>query len=252
MDLNQAKYEYALRLGDNALILCQRLGEWCGHGPELEEDLALTNLALDLIGQARMFLSYASELEGGGRSEDDLAFLRDGSDFKNVLLVEQPNGDYGKTITRQFFFDLFMSLYYRDLCQSNDERFAAIAEKSLKEVTYHLRHSSGWLIRLGDGTEESHQRMQQAVDELWPYTGELFQMDQVDELLIQNQIAPDLNKIKSEWNQRLAESLTLATLEQPKGDWMATGGKSGTHTEHLGYLLADMQFLQRAYPGVSW
>ena len=252
MDLNQAKYEYALRLGDNALILCQRLGEWCGHGPELEEDLALTNVALDLIGQARMLFQYAAELEGQGRSEDDLAFLRDGHDFKNTLLVEQPNGDYAETIVRQFFYDSYAKLFYEGLAQSSDERFKSIAEKSIKEVTYHLRHSGGWLVRLGDGTQESHDRMQQAVERLWCYTGELFEMDEVDQMLLAEGVVPDLKPLHDSWRADIEAAFGEATLVVPDNPWMASGGKSGTHSEHLGYVLADMQFLQRAYPGAQW
>ena len=252
MDLSTAKYEYALRLGDNPLVLCQRLGEWCGHGPELEEDLALTNIALDLIGQARLFLKYAAELEGSGKTEDDLAFLRDGAEFRNVLLVEQPNGDYGQTIVRQFFFDQFMYEFYSALTHSKEQRFAEIAQKSLKEVTYHLRHSSGWFIRLGDGTEESQRRMQQAMDRLWCFTGELFSTDEVDEVLLQAGIAPDIQGIKSKWETSVATVCSEATIKIPDNPWMASGGKTGRHSEHLGYLLADMQFLQRAYPGATW
>ncbi|MEM7283470.1 MAG: 1,2-phenylacetyl-CoA epoxidase subunit PaaC [Pseudomonadota bacterium] len=252
MDLQRAKYEYALRLGDNALVLCQRLGEWCGHGPELEEDLALTNIALDLIGQARLFLQYAAELDGSDKTEDDLAFLRDGADFRNVLLVEQPNGDYAQTIVRQLFFDLYMQLFYTELSQSSDQKFAEIAQKSLKEVNYHIRHSAGWFIRLGDGTDESHKRMQAAVDRLWCYTGELFDGDDVDQTLIANQVVPDILTLKTHWDAKIKEIFAESTLKIPDNPWMASGGKQGTHSEHLGYLLAEMQFLQRAYPGATW
>ncbi len=252
MSLSQAKYEYALRLGDSPLILCQRLGEWCGHGPELEEDLALTNIALDLIGQARLFLKYAAELEGKGKTEDDLAFLRDGAEFRNVLLVEQPNGDYAQTIVRQFFYDQFMFDFYTALANSEESRFAEIAQKSLKEVTYHLRHSGGWFVRLGDGTEESRTRMQKAVDRLWCFTGELFIEDEVDQQLVSAGIAPDIKSLKPKWEASVAEIFSRATLSIPENPWMASGGKTGRHSEHLGFLLADMQFLQRAYPGATW
>lgn len=252
MDLSNAKTEYALRLGDNALVLAQRLGEWCGHAHQLEEDLALTNVALDLIGQAKLLLGLAGQLEGKDRSEDDLAFLRDGSAFRNVLLVEQPNGNFGDTIVRQFFYDAFAYLFFDRLTQSSDEQFAAIAQKSIKEVTYHLRHSSQWLIRLGDGTEESHEKVQTAVDNLWRFTGELFEKDELDDALVQAQVIPDLEALKPLWVERVTSVLSEATLTKPDQTWMALGGKQGTHTEHLGYLLAEMQFLQRAYPGASW
>jgi len=239
-------------MGDNALILGQRLSEWCGHGPVLEQDIAITNIALDLMGQARSLLQYAAELEGKGRDEDQIAFLRDAWDFRNVLLVEQPNEDWAYTITRQFFFDAYHFYFLERLVESADAHLAAIAAKSLKEVTYHLRYSSEWMIRLGDGTDVSHQKMQTAVDDLWMYTGELLEMNEVDEILIAEGIGVDLNLIKPLYDQKITDILTEATLQKPTGTWMQTGGKVGRHTEHLGYILADMQFVQRAYPNSKW
>ncbi len=248
----QASLLYLLQMGDNALILSHRLGEWCGHGPVLEQDIALTNIALDLLGQARMWLSYAGEVEGAGRTEDDLAYLRDAHQFRNVLLVEQPNGDWAHTIVRQFFFDAYHYYCYQTLLQSRDERVAAIAEKALKEVTYHLRYSSEWTIRLGDGTEESHRRMQAAVDDLWMFTGELTTPNEVEREAAAAGIGPDLGQVKALWDAKVHEVLEEATLATPTNNWMQSGGKDGRHTEHLGYILAEMQFLQRAYPGLQW
>lgn len=245
-------FEYLLRLGDNCLILSQRLSAWCGHGPVLEEDIALTNVALDLLGHARFWLSYAGEVEGEGRDEDALAFLRDAGEFRNVLLVEQPNGDYAMTTARQFFFDVWHFHLLTALQQSTDSRIAAIAQKALKEVTYHLERSTDWMIRLGDGTEESHRRMQAAVDELWTYTGELFEMDDVDAEMLQKGIGVDLAGLRPRWTEHIEKIFADATLQLPAGKWMQRGGKRGVHTEKLGYLLAEMQFLQRAYPGAQW
>lgn len=245
-------FQYILRLGDNALILGQRLGEWCGHGPVLEQDIAITNIALDLIGQARNWLTYAGEVEGEGRSEDDLAYSRDAWDFRNVLLVEQPNTDWAYTIVRQFLFDNFNYLLHRELCKSRDERIAAIAQKSLKEATYHLRYSSEWTIRLGDGTEVSHQKMQKAVDDLWMFSGELTQPDDLDREMAAAGIGADLEKLKPLYVENLQKIFEQATLRIPENDWMQSGGKTGRHTEHLGYVLAELQFVQRAYPGMEW
>ncbi len=246
------KLDYLLRLGDNALILGQRLGEWCGHGPVLEQDIALTNVALDLIGQARSWLTYAGEVEGRGRGEDQLAFLRDAWDFRNLLLVEQPNGDFAHTLARQFFFDAFHHPLMEQLLRSSDQQIAAIAEKAIKEVTYHLRYSSEWIIRLGDGTEESHRRMQTAVDDLWMYTGECYTPDEVDKSARETGLGADLEAIGKAWHARVDDIFEQATLKMPAGEWMQSGGKQGRHTEHLGYILADMQFLQRAYPDMEW
>lgn len=248
----QAHLDYLLRLGDNALILAQRLGEWCGHGPVLEQDIALTNISLDLLGQARMLLTYAGELEGRGRSEDDLAYFRDVHEFRNVLLVEQPNTDWAYTIARQFFFDSYNFYNYQALLNSRDERLAAIAEKSLKEVTYHLRFSSEWVVRLGDGTETSHQKMQAAIDDLWMFTGELTTPNATDLAMTEAGIAPDLAQIKLLWEAKVKAVLQEATLQIPTAEWMQSGGKDGRHTEYLGYILAEMQHLQRTYPGLEW
>lgn len=245
-------FQFLLRLGDNALILAQRLGEWCGHGPVLEQDIALTNIALDLLGQARMCLSYAGELEGKGRSEDDLAYLRDTHQFFNCLLVEQPNGDWAHTITRQFFFDAYHFHMLQGLQQSSDRQLAEIAEKALKEATYHLRFSSEWVVRLGDGTDLSRQKMQAAVDDLWMFSGELCTPDALDLEMAQQGIAPDLIAVKAAWDKKVTEILREATLTVPSNHWMQSGGKQGRHTEHLGFLLAEMQYLQRAYPGQVW
>lgn len=251
-DIKTTTKQLALQLGDNTLILAQRLGEWCGHGPVLEQDIALTNMALDLLGQAQLYFLYAAELEGKGKTEDDLAYLRDAHEFRNVLLVEQPNQDWAYTIARQFFFDVFHFYYCTGLCASKDERLAAIAEKALKEVTYHLRFSSDWMLRLGDGTEESHRRIQEAVDNLWMYTGELYIPTALDLGATDAGIAPDLNGIAAQWQQKVTEVLTEATLTIPASGWMQQGGKTGVHTEHLGFILAEMQYLQRAYPGNKW
>jgi ring-1,2-phenylacetyl-CoA epoxidase subunit PaaC len=245
-------FEYLLRLGDNCLILSQRLSEWCGHGPVLEEDIALTNIALDLLGHARFWLSYAGEVEGAGRDEDKLAFLRDAGQFRNVLLVEQPNGDYAMTTARQFFFDAWHFHLLKALRQSTDSQVAAIAQKALKEVTYHLERSTDWVVRLGDGTEESHRRMQAAVDELWTYTGELFEMDDIDSDMVQSGFGVDLEALRPAWTGHVEKAFAEATLQAPSGKWMQRGGKRGVHSEKLGYVLAEMQFLQRAYPNAQW
>jgi ring-1,2-phenylacetyl-CoA epoxidase subunit PaaC len=251
--MNQHKLTYLLRLADNDLILSQRLSEWCGKGPALEEDMALTNIALDLIGQARFWYAYAGEIEGKERDEDQFAFLRDAHEFKNALLVEQPNGNYAQTLARQLYYDVWHFLMLQALTQSVDERIASIADKSLKEVAYHVRRSVDLVVRLGDGSPLSHQMMQAALDDLWMYTGELFQADAVDEAMHAEGIAPDLQQIKTAWYQQIATICEQATLTMPPVDaWMQKGGKLGVHSEHLGFLLAEMQFLQRAYPQSSW
>lgn len=253
MSDKEALFEYLIRLGDNSLILSQRLGEWCGHGPLLEQDIALTNVALDLVGQARIILSYAGEVEGNGRSEDDLAFFRDEKEFRNNLLVEQPNSDFGATILRQYLFDVFQFYLYSSLSKSRDERLKAFAEKSLKEVTYHKKHSADWVLRLGDGTEESHQRMQSALDELWVYTDELFEMDEVDQILIEKGIAANPEEIRASWDKDVQSILTEASLSIPDTmGYMATGSRKGHHTEYLGYILAEMQIVPRSMPDAKW
>ncbi|MBV8807544.1 MAG: phenylacetate-CoA oxygenase subunit PaaC [Acidobacteriaceae bacterium] len=249
---DQARFEYLLRLGDNCLILSQRLSEWCGHGPVLEEDIALTNVALDLLGHARFWLTCAAEVENAGRDEDQLAYLRDAGEFRNVLLVEQPNGDYAQTTARQFYFDTWHYFLLRELKNSSDSRVAEIAEKAVKEVTYHLERSSAWVIRLGDGTEESHGRMQRSIDDLWVYTGELFEPDAIDVEMRERDIGADLESLRAPWLEHVQKTLSEATLDAPSAGWMQRGGKRGVHTENLGYILAEMQFLQRAYPGAQW
>jgi ring-1,2-phenylacetyl-CoA epoxidase subunit PaaC len=246
-------YNYTLHLADNALILAQRNSEWCGHGPILEQDIAITNISLDLIGQARSLYQYAAEGQEGA-SEDTLAYLRDGRAYKNCLLVEQPNGDWAQTILRQFFFSTYQYFLYQRLQQSADATLAAIAEKSLKEVTYHVRWSSEWVIRLGDGTEESNNRILNALDELWPFTGELFTPAGYETEAVESGIGVDVNAIKPEWEQRVHEIFAEATLPLPttEGVWMQSGGKTGLHTEQLGFILAEMQSMQRTYPGCEW
>ena len=245
-------FEYLLRLGDNCLILGHRVSEWCGHGPILEEDLALANVALDLIGQAKLWLTLAGEVEGEGRDADKLAYLRDAGEFRNLLLVEQKNGDFAFTMTRQFLFDTWHYLLLRELRRSTDSRVAEIADKAEKEAAYHLERSGDWMVRLGDGTQESHRRMQRAVNILWPYTGELFEMDEIDDALLRPGVSVDLAALRQPWHEHVGAMLEQATLEQPKSGWAQRGGKRGIHSEHLGFLLAEMQFLQRAYPGASW
>lgn len=266
---------YTLQLADTALINGHRLSEWCGHGPVLEQDIALANIALDHLGQARSLYQYAAEQvnympsqtknelfistalqqkmnNGELLDEDDMAYLRDGWDFRNVLLVEQPNTDWAYTIARSFFLDVFNFYFFTELKNSKNERIAAIAEKSLKEVTYHTRWSSEWIIRLGDGTAESKQRIQQAINERWMFTGELFIPSDADKAMLEAGVGADLSIIKERWKQHVIEIANEATLSLPENNWMQEGGKQGTHSEHLGYLLAEMQFMQRAYPGMDW
>ena len=257
--MNQSIIDYTLHQADNALIIAQRNSEWCGHGPVLEQDIAITNISLDLIGQARSLYQYAAELinsnnaSGGEATEDTLAYLRDARAFKNCLLTEQPNGDWAQTILRQFFFSTYQYLLYQQLQQSTDATLAAIAEKSLKEVTYHLRWSSEWVIRLGDGTEESRNRMLNAIDELWMYTGEMFIPVEYESNVAAEGIGVDVTSLKDQWDQRVNEIFAEATLPVlSAGAWSQTGGKEGIHTEHLGYILAELQFMQRAYPNSEW
>lgn len=244
--------KYLLQLADNALILGHRLGEWCGHAPEMELDIALTNIALDLTGQARSLYQRVAELEGLGKTEDDYAYLRDVREFRNTLLVEQPNGDFAHTIVRQFIFDSYHYFMCKSLTQSKDEWLAGFAAKSLKEITYHLRFSSEWMQRLGDGTEVSHAKMQAAIEEIWTYSGELTSPNSVEMEMAGQGIGVDLTKIKSEVEAKIAEVLAASKLTAPAGIWMQSGGKNGNHSEHLGFILAEMQFLQRAYPGQEW
>jgi ring-1,2-phenylacetyl-CoA epoxidase subunit PaaC len=245
-------FRYVLRLGDLSLVLGQRLGEWVGHSPALEEDLGLANIALDMIGQARLLLSYAGEVEGQDRGEDEIAFLREHGEYLNAILVEQPNGDFGQTIVRQVLIDAFQLELYDRMTASTDQRLAAIAAKSVKEIRYHLRYSSGWLVRLGDGTAESHARVQSALESLWPYTVELFAEDELDALMADRGVAPRLSEVQTAWAQRIDEILAEATLQKPRDRPHSWHGKRGQHSEYLGYLLAEMQHLQRTYPGARW
>ncbi len=252
MTLQEAKFQYLLRLGDSSLIIGHRLSEWCGAGPILEEDIALINIALDFVGNATALLTYAAEVEGKGRTEDDLAFLRGEREFRNLLMTEQPNGDYAATITRQFLYDVYTFYLYEALKSSKDETIAALAVKSHKEITYHLRHTTEWMYRLGDGTEESHERMQNALNDLWMFTNEFFDMDAVDALLIKEGVAPDLEKIRIQWETRVKEVIAEATLQIPTTTFKQKGSREGKHSEHLGFLLAEMQSVHRSFPGAQW
>jgi len=252
MQNNRSLFEYVLRLGDSCLILSQRLGEWCGHGPILEEDIALTNFALDLLGHARFWLCYAAEIEGAGRDEDQLAFLRDTGEFRNLLLVEQENGDFAETIARQFYFDTWYLAMLDTLQSSTDAQIRAIAEKAVKEVRYHLQRSTDWVIRLGDGTDESKRRMQAAIDLLWMYTGEMFEMDTIDQEMLDCGVGVDLSAVRDRWLKYVSKILDQSTLTVPAATWMQRGGKQGVHTERLGYILSEMQAMQRSYPGLQW
>jgi ring-1,2-phenylacetyl-CoA epoxidase subunit PaaC len=245
-------FRYVLRLGDTSLVLGQRLAEWVGHSPALEEDLGLANLSLDLIGQARLLLSYAGEIEGRQRDEDELAFFRDAPAFVNLNLAEQPNGDFGRTIVRQVLLDAWQLEVYEGLLGSKDTRLASVAAKAVKETRYHFRFSSGWLVRLGDGTEESHRRVQDALNELWRFTTELFAADEVDNALVAAGIAPELAVLQPKWLARVGDVLKEATLVQPAPVAYQWHGKRGVHTEHLGHMLTHMQHLQRTYPGARW
>ena len=247
-----APAEYLLRLADDRLVLGHRLSEWCGHAPILEEDIALANIALDLVGQATLFLDLAAAREGRGRTADDLAFLRDAREFRNLQLVELPNGDFGFTIVRQFLFDTYDVLVLEALQQSADAELAGIAAKAYKEARYHLRHSGEWVVRLGDGTEESHRRGQAALDELWRFTGELFLPDELDERLLAEGIAPDLAAVRGRWEVEIGRVVSEATLRLPEDRSVARGGRRGLHTEHLGHMLAEMQSVARAHPGAKW
>lgn len=253
MNKNKALFEYALRLGDTSLVLGHRLSEWCGHAPLLEEDIALANMSLDLIGQSRIMLSYAGSIEGKGNDEDALAYHRDARQYRNLLLAEQPNVDFAYTIARHFLISAYLVVLYQKLTQSTDETFKAFAQKSLKEMQYHLRHASDWMMRLGDGTAESKQRMQTAFNDYWIFTDDFFDADEVDELL-QDGTAPLLTDVKTEWLNIVIPVVKLAELQMPSASngFMRNGSRKGNHTEYLGHLLADMQFIPRAYPGTKW
>jgi len=245
-------FTYSLRLGDDALILAQRLSEWASRAPEIEEDIALTNIALDLLGQARALLDYAGTVEAVGRGEDDLAYLRTERDFRNVHLVEQENGDFAHTIARQLFFSTYQLFLYEELISSRDEMLAGVAAKGVKEAAYHHDHALQWTVRLGDGTDESHQRMQAAIDRLWPFTAELFDTDQVETELANHGIAVDPSTLRPRWERSIGDAFATATLTAPQTVWTSHGGRRGVHTECFGYLLAEMQYLHRLHPGASW
>jgi ring-1,2-phenylacetyl-CoA epoxidase subunit PaaC len=243
---------YVLQRADDALVLGHRLSEWCGHAPLLEEDIALANIGLDLIGQARALYAYAGEAEGAGHDEDQLAYLRDAGAYGNLLLVEQPNGDFAVTMVRQLLYSAFADPYWRAMTRSADPTLAAIAAKAEKESAYHLRHAAEWTIRLGDGTAESHRRAQDALDALWMYAGEPFAPDAAEQGLVRGGIAADARELRAAWDATVDDVLLKATLQRPPDGWTQTGGRAGRHSEHLGYLLAELQFLQRAYPGAAW
>ncbi len=243
---------YTLRRADDALILGHRLSEWCGHAPILEEDMALANMGLDLLGQARELYSYAAEVEGKGNDEDKLAYLRDVRQYRNLLLLEQPNGDFACTMVRQLFYSALADLYWRAMTKSTDATLAAIAAKSEKESAYHVRHSSEWIVRLGDGTAESHARAQAAIDHLWAFTGEMFEADAGERALIDAGIAVDPASLRPQWMKTIADVVNEATLALPKSDWMQQGGRDGRHSEHLGHLLSELQSMPRTFPGAVW
>jgi ring-1,2-phenylacetyl-CoA epoxidase subunit PaaC len=243
---------YTLRRADDALILGHRLSEWCGHAPMLEEDMALANMGLDLLGQARELYAYAAKVEGKENDEDKLAYLRDVRQYRNLLLLEQPNGDFARTMVRQFFYAGFADLYWRAMMKSRDATLAAIAAKSEKESAYHVRHSSEWMVRLGDGTAESHVRAQEAIDDLWAFTGEMFEVDDSERALIDAGVAVDPAALRPQWLKTVSDIVGDATLALPKNDWMQQGGRSGRHSEHLGHLLSELQSMQRTFPGATW
>jgi ring-1,2-phenylacetyl-CoA epoxidase subunit PaaC len=250
--LTDTLFQYLLRLGDDRLVLGHRLSEWCGHGPILDEDIALANIALDLIGQATLYLKLGAETEGKGRSEDDLAYFRDAIEYRNVQMVELPKGDYAFTTVRQFFFDVFSYHLLEQLQSSRNSEIAGIAAKGFKEVRYHVRHSSEWVLRMGDGTEESHSRAQKAVNELWRFTAEMFQADAVDRAMKDEGIGADLDAIKPKWDSVVTDVLNRATLAIPSDPPAMTGGRRGRHTEHLGHMLSEMQIVARSHPGAEW
>jgi len=249
---NENLYQYILGIADNSLILGQRLGELCGHGPSLETDIACTNISLDLLGQVRSYFQYAAKIAGDGRTEDDIAMLRKEREYLNVLLVEQPNTDFGHTMARQFLFDVYHLLFLNELQKSKDLTLSAIASKAVKEVSYHQRFSSDWIKRLGDGTDESHMRIQNAIDDLWTFTDELFHQTEADKVMIKDGVGVDVTKLKSTYYKTVKSVLEEATLSVPENKYFQKGGKQGIHTEHMGYLLADLQFMQQAYPDMEW
>lgn len=250
--MNQNLYRYILQIADNSLILGQRLGELCGHGPSLETDIACTNISLDLLGQVRNYYQYAAKIAADGRTEDDIAMLRKEREYYNVLLVEQPNTDFAHTITKQFLFDVYHFNFLQHLEKSQDLTLAAIASKSIKEVSYHRRFSTDWVKRLGDGTDESSKRMQIAIDNLWPYTNELFELTETDKMMIEEGIGVDISKLKEDYYEKVKSVLEEAAIRIPESKYFHSGGKKGIHTEHMGYLLSDLQYMQRTYPNMDW
>ena len=250
--MNTNLYNYILGIADNSLILGQRMGELCGHGPSLETDIACTNISLDLFGQVRSYFQYAAKISGDERTEDDIAMLRKEREYRNVLLAEQPNTNYAYTIGRQFLFDIYHFAFLTELQKSKDLTLSAIAKKCLKEVSYHMRFSTDWVKRLGDGTEESKLKMQEAINDLWTYTDELFHLTEEDKAMIKEGIGVDVTKLKDAYYEKISEILEEATLIVPESKWFQKGGKRGIHTEHLGYLLADLQYMQRTYPNMEW
>tara|TARA_B110000285_G_C14967849_1_gene535012 strand:- start:252 stop:1004 length:753 start_codon:yes stop_codon:yes gene_type:complete len=250
--MNDALINYCLRIGDSSLVLGQRLGEWCSKGPMLEEDIALTNMSLDLFGQSRMLYGYVAELKGGDETEDTLAFRRNEREFFNSLISERPNGHFGDTIARSFFVDAFNFHFYTKLKESKNEVLSAFAEKSLKEVIYHLRHTSQWVIRLGDGTEESKEKVQGSINALWSYTEDMFDMNEADKTLVKEGIAIDLDSIKADWKKTIDDVLAKAKLTLPENAFMHKGSRQGLHSEFLGHLLCEMQYIQRSYPNSEW
>lgn len=250
--MDSALNAYTIRLADNALVLGHRLSEWTGKAPMLEEELALANMALDLIGQARNLYGYAAETGGKGQSEDDIAYFRDAADWRNILLVERPRGDFAFTILRQFLYAAYMHPYLDQLMASKDETLAAVAAKSVKEMAYHVRHSAEWVIRLGDGTPESAWRLAEALADLWPFTGEMFEVDEAERALIEAGIAVDPVPLRTVWLETVDRVFREALLTRPRDGWMQSGGRRGEHSEHLGHLLSELQFMQRTYPGATW
>ena len=249
---NQSLYNYILTIADNSLILAQRLGELCGHGPSLETDIALTNISLDLLGQTRSYYQYAAKISGENKTEDDIAFLRIEREYKNCLLVEQPNTHFGYSIGRQFLFDVYHFMLMEKLQNSPDETLAAIAKKGIKEVSYHKRFSSDWVKRLGDGTEESKAKMQEAINDLWRFTDELFFMTEAEQEMVKEGIGVNISEIKEKYYGEVSEILKEATLTIPENKYFTKGGKEGVHSEHMGYILADLQYMQRTYPNMTW
>ncbi len=250
--MKEQLYKYILGIADNSLILGQRMGELCGHGPSLETDIACTNISLDLFGQVRSYYQYAAKIAGDNRTEDDIAMLRKEREYVNVLLVEQPNTDFAYIMARHFLFDMYHYMFLQELQKSQDLTLSAIATKSIKEVSYHLRFSSDWIKRLGDGTEESHSRIKNSIDDLWTYTDELFHLTDADKVMVNEGVGVDVTKLKDTYYTKVSEILQEATLEVPESKYFQKGGKQGIHTEHLGYLLAELQYMQRAYPNMEW